>query len=172
MHLHCTAGNVMGVDWSKQVQPKTSTPTNPSKTAPTIPAQPMTIVPEPATPAWPQQQQQQQQQQQPATQSPAQTNWWETPKHQQQPSTPMEPTNPTPATPVPSKPTPTPAAPADGAAPAEYTVVFEVTNRYRAKHQVPALAWDEALATRSQQYADACPGGHSGDKGVGENLAW
>jgi uncharacterized protein YkwD len=85
----------------------------------------------------------------------------------------MEPTAPTPLTPTPTQPATTPApAAADGSAPAAYSTVFAATNAYRAKHQVPALTWDTALAARSQAYADSCPGGHSGDKGVGENLAW
>eukprot|EP00878_Enallax_costatus_P014840 GHUV01015533.1.p1 GENE.GHUV01015533.1~~GHUV01015533.1.p1 ORF type:complete len:155 (+),score=23.93 GHUV01015533.1:218-682(+) len=46
------------------------------------------------------------------------------------------------------------------------------TNSYRAKHQVPTVKWDAAIAAQAQQYARGCPGGHSGTSGVGENLAW
>jgi hypothetical protein len=54
--------------------------------------------------------------------------------------------------------------------PAEYASVLAATNAYRAKHQAPALAWDAALAARAQAYAGGCPNGHSGDRGVGENM--
>lgn len=132
----------MGVDWSQQVQPL-----NPS--AATAPASATT----PTAPGAP------------TTAAPQ--KWWETPQQQPQQQQ-------TPATPAAPQATPS-ASTADSSsssAPAGYEGVLASTNKYRAKHQVPALTWDVALATRAQGYADSCPGGHSGDKGVGENLAW
>jgi hypothetical protein len=76
--------------------------------------------------------------------------------------------------PAPS-PAPTTAAPqtavsSDPSVPAEFAAVLAATNAYRAKHQAPALVWDAALAARAQAHAGGCPNGHSGDRGVGENL--
>jgi uncharacterized protein YkwD len=45
-------------------------------------------------------------------------------------------------------------------------------NELRARHGVPPLAWDWALAWNSYNYVSGCPTGHSGVQGVGENLAW
>ncbi|WIA37933.1 hypothetical protein OEZ86_001310 [Tetradesmus obliquus] len=66
----------------------------------------------------------------------------------------------------------TPALPTSADPAAEYAAVLTATNAYRAKHQAPPLAWDAALAVRAQAFAAGCPNGHSGDRGVGENLAW
>ncbi|KAF6253115.1 CAP domain-containing protein [Scenedesmus sp. NREL 46B-D3] len=73
---------------------------------------------------------------------------------------------------VPALVTAAPAAAADPSVPAEYASVLAATNAHRARHQAPAAAWDAALAARAQAFASGCPSGHSGDRGVGENMAW
>lgn len=50
-------------------------------------------------------------------------------------------------------------------------------NELRARHGVQALTWSPALAASSNRWAltmkaNGCTGGHSGQRGVGENLAW
>jgi hypothetical protein len=85
------------------------------------------------------------------------------PSQQQQPA----------SSPAPSTASPTTAAPTtakEPSLPAEAAAVLAATNAYRAKHQAPALAWDAALAARAQAFAGGCPTGHSGDRGVGENM--
>uniref|UniRef100_A0A8R1HR90 SCP domain-containing protein n=1 Tax=Caenorhabditis japonica TaxID=281687 RepID=A0A8R1HR90_CAEJA len=34
------------------------------------------------------------------------------------------------------------------------------------------IKWDKSIAASAQKYADTCPKGHSGAKGLGENLFW
>jgi hypothetical protein len=41
----------------------------------------------------------------------------------------------------------------------------------RAKHGAPALEWDASIAATSQSWAAGCPNGHSGQRGLGENMA-
>lgn len=45
-------------------------------------------------------------------------------------------------------------------------------NELRGRHGVPFLAWDWSLAWNAYDYVSACPTGHSGASGIGENLAW
>jgi Cysteine-rich secretory protein family len=45
-------------------------------------------------------------------------------------------------------------------------------NELRARHGVQALVWDWNLAWHAYDYVSACPDGHSGVQGIGENLAW
>jgi hypothetical protein len=46
------------------------------------------------------------------------------------------------------------------------------TNAWRARHQVPALAWDDQLAAQAAEYLGDCPKTVSAPRGVGENMAW
>lgn len=43
---------------------------------------------------------------------------------------------------------------------------------YRTRHQAPAIQWDAAIAKQAAAFASGCPQGHSGTRGVGENMAW
>ena len=45
-------------------------------------------------------------------------------------------------------------------------------NSYRARHGVGALVWDNDLAAGAGKWVAKCPQGHSGEEGVGENMAW
>ena len=45
-------------------------------------------------------------------------------------------------------------------------------NRYRARHDAPALRWSSRIASRAQSWADGCFFSHSRGTGFGENLAW
>lgn len=45
-------------------------------------------------------------------------------------------------------------------------------NELRYRHGVPALVWDWGLAWNAYNYIVGCPKGHSGQQGIGENLAW
>lgn len=56
--------------------------------------------------------------------------------------------------------------------PAGMDEVVEAHNYYRARHQAPAVVWDERLAASALGVASACPNGPSGTQGIGENLAW
>jgi hypothetical protein len=87
------------------------------------------------------------------------------PSKQQQPASSPAPST-TPASPT----TAAPTTAKEPSLPAEAAAVLAATNAYRAKHQAPALAWDAALAARAQAFAGGCPTGHSGDRGVGENM--
>lgn len=49
---------------------------------------------------------------------------------------------------------------------------LEAHNYYRARHQAPAVVWDDQLATSALGVASACLNGPSGTQGIGENLAW
>jgi hypothetical protein len=49
---------------------------------------------------------------------------------------------------------------------------LEQHNSYRARHGVSALVWDMDLAAGAGKWAGKCPDGHSGEVGVGENMAW
>jgi uncharacterized protein YkwD len=54
----------------------------------------------------------------------------------------------------------------------ELAAVLDAHNKHRAHHGVPALVWDANLAASAAAWADGCPAGHSGQTGVGENMAW
>jgi hypothetical protein len=45
-------------------------------------------------------------------------------------------------------------------------------NELRYRHGVQLLTWDWSLAWNAYNYITACPTGHSGQQGIGENLAW
>lgn len=45
-------------------------------------------------------------------------------------------------------------------------------NELRYRHGVQMLTWDWSLAWNSYNYVVGCPNGHSGQQGIGENLAW
>ncbi|KAI5814713.1 CAP domain-containing protein [Pyronema omphalodes] len=45
-------------------------------------------------------------------------------------------------------------------------------NQARYEHQVGGLQWDNNLAASAQRHANRCGFYHSGQPGVGENLAW
>eukprot|EP00775_Hariotina_reticulata_P009864 gene9864-10022_t len=45
-------------------------------------------------------------------------------------------------------------------------------NELRYRHGVPDLQWDWGLAWNAYNYVTGCPRGHSGQQGIGENLAW
>lgn len=45
-------------------------------------------------------------------------------------------------------------------------------NELRYRHGVQMLTWDWSLAWNSYNYVVGCPKGHSGQQGIGENLAW
>lgn len=45
-------------------------------------------------------------------------------------------------------------------------------NELRYRHGVQLLTWDWSLAWNAYNYITACPKGHSGQQGIGENLAW
>jgi uncharacterized protein YkwD len=44
-------------------------------------------------------------------------------------------------------------------------------NELRARHGVPPMVWDWGLAWNAYNYVLNCPSGHSGQPGIGENLA-
>lgn len=44
-------------------------------------------------------------------------------------------------------------------------------NELRARHGVPPMVWDWGLAWNAYNYVLNCPNGHSGQPGIGENLA-
>lgn len=50
--------------------------------------------------------------------------------------------------------------------------VLNAMNRMRAKHGAPPLKWDARLKAGAEYYAGGCPLGHSGARGLGENMAW
>lgn len=45
-------------------------------------------------------------------------------------------------------------------------------NELRYRHGVQMLTWDWSLAWNAYNYVVGCPNGHSGQQGIGENLAW
>lgn len=45
-------------------------------------------------------------------------------------------------------------------------------NELRYRHGVQLLTWDWSLAWNAYNYIVGCPNGHSGQQGIGENLAW
>jgi hypothetical protein len=45
-------------------------------------------------------------------------------------------------------------------------------NEQRYRHGVQLLTWDWSLAWNAYNYVVGCPKGHSGQQGIGENLAW
>lgn len=45
-------------------------------------------------------------------------------------------------------------------------------NELRYRHGVQLLTWDWSLAWNAYNYVVGCPKGHSGQQGIGENLAW
>lgn len=45
-------------------------------------------------------------------------------------------------------------------------------NELRYRHGVQMLTWDWSLAWNAYNYVVGCPKGHSGQQGIGENLAW
>jgi len=67
--------------------------------------------------------------------------------------------------PAPSNPT---ATPADEVAKG----LLKMHNDLRAKHGAPVMQWDPALVATAGNWAAKCPKGHSGIRGIGENMAW
>lgn len=55
---------------------------------------------------------------------------------------------------------------------AELQAGLDATNNYRRQHNAPALEWDASITAQAAAYIAACPMGHSGAAGFGENLAW
>lgn len=60
---------------------------------------------------------------------------------------------------------------------AEKATMLRLHNEARASVSPTATAmlkmyWDDDIAASAQQYADTCPGGHSGYANLGENLSW
>lgn len=51
-------------------------------------------------------------------------------------------------------------------------IVLAWTNWYRGLHNAPPLTWDPSLASSAANFAARCPKGHSGTRGLGENMAW
>jgi hypothetical protein len=49
--------------------------------------------------------------------------------------------------------------------------ILDMTNEYRANHGAPPLAWDPRLAAGAEYLTSQCPPGHSGARGLGENMA-
>ncbi|KIY97556.1 Protein PRY1 [Monoraphidium neglectum] len=50
--------------------------------------------------------------------------------------------------------------------------LLDQQNGYRARHGVENLKWDAGLAASAAAFAAGCPLGHSGTRGIGENIAW
>jgi uncharacterized protein YkwD len=171
---YASAGNVIGLDWSEQVKPRTGTPVTPPSTPqnPSIPtAQPNVIEPQMGPDIW--------QGMGPTWNSSlggglgSFLGQFLRPGRKSTPVTPPSGvlshivTAPSPNPGL--RPSPTPAS---TGVPGNMEAVVKKTNFYRSRHRVNSIVWDAALAARAQNFANTCPSGHSGTKGVGENMAW
>ncbi len=70
-------------------------------------------------------------------------------------------------------PLPTASDPTTSPADPSAQLILKMHNDYRALHEgTPALKWDPALVVTAGNWAANCPKGHSGIRGIGENMAW